>query len=311
MAPRVAVTGATGFLGRHLVRALAEAGWSVRALVRRDPVAAFGATETEVVIGGLADAAAMARLCAGAEVLVHAAGLVKARSRAEFQAVNAEGARRAALAAEQAGVPRMVLVSSLAAREPQLSAYAASKAAGEAAAAEVLGERLAILRPPAIYGPGDLETLAVFRLAACSPLLPTFDPRARIAMIHAADAARQIAAAAAGPPERSPAALSDARPEGYGWREIAEAAAEAVGRRSRPVRLPGAALALAGAAGSLARALGGNPMLTPGKARELRWPDWSVRPDELWAAAPRAEFGLRDGFAQTVRWWREAKRLVL
>jgi nucleoside-diphosphate-sugar epimerase len=304
-----AVTGATGFLGRHVARALAEAGWRVRALVRRDPVQAFGDTDVEVAIGGL-EAQALGRLCDGAEVIVHVAGLVKARSRAEFFTANAEGARRAAEAARAAGA-RMVLVSSLAAREPQLSDYAASKRAGEAAAAAVLGDALFVVRPPAIYGPGDLETLQVFRFAARGAALPTFDPRARIAMVHVEDAAAQIAAAAAERPDQAFAALSDACPEGYSWREIGQAAAAAVERSAVIVRLPSAILSVAGWAGSLANQLGARAILTRGKARELRWLDWSIKPEERWSGAPPAKFALNAGFRHTVRWWREAQGLML
>ena len=306
MARTCAVTGATGFLGRHLVRALAADGWRVRALVRRDPVSAFGQAETEVVIGGL-DEGPLAELCRGVDVVIHAAGLVKARDRATFEAVNAHGTTLAAQAARAARA-RMVLVSSLAAREPQLSEYAASKRAGEVAAAALLGPELAIVRPPAIYGPGDLETLQIFRFAARSPLLPVFDARARLAMIHVADAAEQIAAAAARPPDRPCVALADARPEGYGWRDIVEAAAEAVGRRS-PLTAPAPPVILtwAGALGSLARRFGARPMLTLGKARELRWLDWSVKPEEFWTQAPPSKFALGEGFRHTVAYWREAQ----
>ena len=309
MARTCAVTGATGFLGRHLVRALAEQGFKVRVLARRDPITAFGETPTEVVVGGL-NAQALGELCRGADVLIHLAGLVKARSAGEFAAVNAEGARLAALAAKAANA-RMVLVSSLAAREPQLSYYAASKRAGERAAAEVLGEGLSIVRPPAIYGPGDLETLQIFRFAAASPLLPVFDARARIALIHVEDAARQIAAAALDAPGQGCVALSDARPEGYGWREIVQTAAIAVGRRGRLVPLPGAVLAGVGAAGSLAQALGARPMLTLGKSRELLWPDWSLAPEERWTDAPPAAYSLAEGFRHTVQWWRATQGLVV
>jgi nucleoside-diphosphate-sugar epimerase len=309
-----AVTGGTGFLGRHLVRALAQAGWRVRVLARRDPAqsdlgAAFGELEVEVVSGGLEEAA-LARLCQGAEVLVHAAGLVKARSRSEFIAVNAQGAGLAAAAARAAGA-RMVLVSSLAAREPQLSHYAASKRAGEDLAAQVLGDSLSIVRPPVIYGPGDRETLQVFKAAARSPVLPVLDPRARIAMIHVEDAAAQIAAAAADPPEPACVALSDSRPDGYSWREIARAAAGATGRSPLMLRIPAAAISVAGLGGSLAGRFGAPAMLTLGKARELRWLDWSVKMEERWLAAPPTKFALIEGFGQTVRWWREAEGLML
>lgn len=305
-----AVTGATGFLGRHLVAALAEQGWTVRALVRRDAVlAAPAGVEPEIVIGGLSDEAALARLCRGAEVLVHAAGLIKARAAADFAAVNVAGAAAAARAAQRADVPRTLLVSSLAAREPQLSPYAASKRAGEAAAREILGDRLCILRPPAIYGPGDLETLGVFRAALRLPVIPVFDSRARITMIHVEDGARQIAAAAGCPPERPVVALSDARADGYGWREIVQAAAKAVGRQSRAVNLPSATLTVAGFVGATLRLFGANPIFTPGKAREMRHLDWSLGPEERWSTAPAPRFDLEGGFAHTVAWGRVAGML--
>lgn len=305
-----AVTGATGFLGRHLVGALAEQGWRVRALVRRDPVSAASAgVEPEIVIGGLSDEAALARLCRGAEVVVHVAGLVKARKPAEFAAINTAGAARVAEAVRRADVPRMLLISSLAAREPQLSDYAASKRAGETAARAVLGDRLTILRPPAIYGPGDVETLGVFEAAQRLPVVPVFDSRARVAMIHVEDAARQIAAAASRPPERPVVALSDARADGYGWREIVQAAARAVGRAPMVVKLPSTTLAVAGMAGATVRLFGANPIFTPGKAREMSHLDWSLGPEERWSAAPEPRFDLEAGFAHTVAWWRVAGML--
>lgn len=312
MAGRLAaVTGATGFLGQHLVRALSDDGWDVRILARRDPISPFWrGIEPEVVIGGLHDAAALDRLCAGADVLIHAAGLIKARSRAAFDAVNRDGARDAAQAALRAKVSRTLLISSLAAREPQLSGYAGSKRAGEAAAAEVLGARLTVVRPPAIYGPGDRETLAIFQAALTSPILPVFDPKARIAAMHVTDAARQIAAIAAKPPPQGLVTLCDDHPEGYGWRELVEAAARAVGREHpRIVRLPDQLLSLLGAGGAIARLFGATPMLTPGKARELRHSAWGLSASEICLGLPSVAYTLDEGFRDTVAWSRAAHML--
>lgn len=293
-----------------MAAALAAEGWRVRVLVRRDAVLATPeGVEPEVVIGGLADEGALASLCRGASVVVHAAGLIKTRAAAEFSAVNVVGAERVAQAAVEAGVPRTLLVSSLAAREPQLSPYAASKRAGEDAARRVLGDRLTVLRPPAIYGPGDLETLGAFEAALRLPVAPVFDSRARVAMIHVEDAARQIAAAAHQAPEQPVAALSDARADGYAWREIVLAAGRAVGRESIMLRTPSTVLSMAGAVGATLRLFGANPILTPGKAREMRHLDWSLRPEERWSQAPAPRYDLEGGFAHTVAWWRVAGKL--
>ena len=307
MSRLAAVTGATGFLGRRLVATLAAEGWTVRVLCRRDPVdAAWRGLEPQVVLGDLADLAALKRLCAGADAVIHVAGVIKARTRADYEAANVEGARRLALAAGVAapGAP-VILISSLAAREPQLSDYAGTKRAGETVAAEVLGPRLTVARPPVVYGPGDWETLSLFKAATKSPVLPLLDPAARIAMIHVEDASRQVAWLA-GNPSGGVVSLSDERPEGYSWRELMGEAARACGRTPALVRIPAAAARLAGLVGEARRLMGSTPMLSAGKTRELLHTDWSVPQGEGALAAPPPSIGLSEGFRQTVRWYRAA-----
>jgi nucleoside-diphosphate-sugar epimerase len=301
VAPLAALTGATGFLGRRLVRRFEEGGWRVRLLVRR-PADADAFALNETVLGDLADAAALERLAKGADVVVHCAGLIKARSAAEFLAVNAQGCAR--LAAATRG--RMVLISSLAAREPRLSDYAASKHAGETAAREILGERLTVVRPPVIYGPGDRETLTLFRFAAHAPLLPVpAAPAARLVLAHVDDVAVAVLALM-GPDVRGGLfAVGGDRPEGYGWREVARAAAAAVGRAPPIVEIPAAGLLAAGRlSGFLARGPGSAPIFTLGKAREMLHGAWQVSAAELAPAAPPARFTLAEGFADAVAWYR-------
>ena len=253
------MTGATGFLGRQIVRALADAGWRVRVLARRDPVdALWRHIELEVAPGDLEDDGAMGRLCAGADVVVHAAGVVKARSRAEFDRVNVEGARRLSVAA--AATPHVVLVSSLSAREPGLSHYSASKRAGEVAMAAILGDRLTIARPCAIYGPGDRELLPVFQAAASLPVLPVLSPTARVTMIHVGDAARQIVDLAAVYPAGRTVALSDTRTDGYSWRELMQQAAHACGRSPWLVPIPRGLIHTLGITNDLMGLLGAAPI---------------------------------------------------
>ncbi|KAB0677187.1 NAD-dependent epimerase/dehydratase family protein [Aureimonas leprariae] len=304
--PLVALTGATGFLGIHLTAALDAAGFRVRALARNGrPVA--GAAET--VAGDLADAVALRRLVAGANAVVHAAGLTKARSAAEFDAVNAGGTARL-LDGLGGAAPdaHVVLISSLAAREPQLSPYAASKRAGEReAGARVPEDRLAVVRPPALYGPHDRATLAVFR-AARSGLcpLPGGDRGERIALLDGRDAADAVARLLK-ERRRGTFALADSRPGGYGMHEIFEAAARAQGRTARFVAIPAPAFRLLGRGGAvLGRLAGRAPLLSPGKVREMLHPDWSVDPADMPPGLAGSARSIGRGFAETVAWYRQA-----
>ena len=300
----VAVTGATGFLGRRLVKVLAEQGWTVRILARRDVAdPAWTGLEPQLVIGDLANGPALAALCEGAEVVVHVAGLIKARDRATFDRANVEGSRQVAKAAKAAG-GRLILVSSLAAREPQLSDYAASKRGGEDAAREIFGGDLTIVRPPAIYGPGDWETFRLFKMASEGTFLPVLDPKARMAWIHADDAAARIAHLVK-TPRPGLLSLSDDRPEGYGWVELMRTASKAVGATPRLVRIPaGAIKALAVLSKWASIATGKDTILTPGKARELLHGDWALSSNDPIPDFPAVRYPLEAGFAQSVRWYR-------
>lgn len=312
-----AVTGASGFVGSHCVAALAARGFRVRILTRRDPTHALWAPyDIEAVSGRLEDEDALTRLVAGADVVVHVAGLVKARRRREFHRANCEGTRRLANAMRRhSPAARLLLISSLAAREPHLSPYAASKRGGEEAAAEAFAAdpgRLTIIRPAAIYGPGDLETLLIFK-AAFWPFVPLAGRAGgRVALIHVADVAEAVAALALGTAD-SPVVyeLADQTPAGYGLVEIAMRAARAVGRQPRYFRVPDGILKRAGAVADLLGFVLDRPRaFSRGKVRELLHPDWSVRPDALPPAAVwRPAIPLDQGFADTVLWYRRRRWL--
>ncbi|MEM8787927.1 MAG: NAD-dependent epimerase/dehydratase family protein [Pseudomonadota bacterium] len=312
MTRRAAVTGGTGFLGTHLIRLLAEAGWQIRMLARRWPRPQAGAMPVDLVPGGLRDAEALARLVQGADAVFHLAGAVAATNRAGFFAANASGAQAVAQAwRDHAPQAHFVLVSSLAARLPEVSHYAASKAAGEQAVADLAPDRarLTILRPGAIYGPGDRATLPLFRAAAwpVQPMLAA--PNARVAVLHVTDAARAVLAAAepALPPGRYE--LADDRTEGHAWADLLAAVRAAAGRGApRAVRVPTPVLRLLGAAGGAWSGMSGQPvMLTGQKVREILQPDWGSHPraqppDPAW----RPKIELKPGFAETHAWYRQA-----
>lgn len=309
--PRVAaVTGATGFIGRHLVPVLVQAGWQVRVLLRRDPVVPeWRSLPLEVVPGALRNTDALQRLVEGASAVIHVAGLIKAAKRDEFFAINRDGsAELATITRALAPDAHFLQVSTIAAREPALSDYAASKQAGEAAVREILGARVTVLRPPPVYGPGDRETLLFFRMAQ-HKLVPLLGSReSRAAMIHVGDLVRLLAALAGSAPQGRVLTAADARPAGYSWNEVLGSAARAVGNPApRFVRAPHALLRTVALAGDLGRRFGSANMLNSQKLRELRHPDWSVAAAE-WAQAPgwQPQFDLDAGFADAVRWYRHA-----
>lgn len=305
--PVVAVTGATGFLGRHIVTALKAAGLAPRLLIRRDAPEFSG---VDTVRGGLEDADALAALVAGAAAVVHAAGLIKGGP-AEFLRVNRDGTGALARAARHgAGHARFILISSLAARAPGISPYAASKAAGEAAVRAVyadLPDRLFILRPAAIYGPHDRETLAIFKAARLG-IAPVCGP-GRVAFIHAADAAGAIVRLATGAGMAGSYALADGNPAGYAMAGLVAEAARALDRPApREIPVPPAMLLGAAAAAGMWGALRRRPgIFTPGKAREMLHPDWSIHPGEaLPDAIHRPRITLPQGFRETAAWYRAA-----
>lgn len=305
--PIAAVTGATGFIGRRIVRVLTESGYAVRVLVRRPPAQknADAGAAVSWVLGSLSDQAALNDLVKDAAAVVHIAGAIKAANRAAFFAVNGAGTRRLAeIAAAQAKPPRFIYLSSIAAREPRLSAYAASKRQGEQAV-QALQPILpaVVLRPPAVYGPGDMETLKIFQMAAKGFLVAPMVAGARTSLVHVDDVAGAVMAALALEHlPTSPVEFDDGKPGAYGWGDIAAAAGAALGTRPRVIPVPPAVLYLAGAGASAWAALSRRPtVLSWGKVPELLHRDWVAVAGRLPGYKPR--WALENGFKDTVSWY--------
>jgi uncharacterized protein YbjT (DUF2867 family) len=301
VAKLAAVTGATGFVGPHLLAALARHGWRLRLLIRRwTPLPSLAGVEAEIVWGDLSDEASLKALVAGADAVVHAAGLIKARRPVDFDAVNRDGTAR--LLAHAPDVP-FLLLSSLAAREPQLSPYAASKRAAEDVVARRSGPWLTV-RAPAVYGPGDRETLAYFKMASQGFALQPARPGARLSLIHVEDLAEALAQSLDRPPPPGVYEIDDGHPGGYSHADMAKAAGEALGRSVRPVRVG------AGLMAAVARLNGlrsGPQILSPAKIRELFHPDWTAHEPRLPGLSVR--YGLGEGFRHTILWYRHHRWL--
>lgn len=306
----IAVTGATGFVGRRLVALLAESHMAVRALVRRpaglDPALRAA---LEPVEGDILDAEALKELTDGAGAVIHCAGALADAT--AFTPVNVAGTRALAHAAHQAGVARFVHVSSLSAREPQLSAYGASKRAGEDAVIEALPrEAWVVVRPPVVYGPGDKATLPLLdQLTRPTAWLPGSRLQ-RFSLLYVDDLARALIRLAESPtPTGSVHELHDGTRDGYAWTDLVAAAASVQGLPSRVRYLPRwAANGAAHVSAGLTRVAGKIPAvgLTPDKVRELYHRDWVCRRDLLDEAMDwHADVAFPEGFATTVAWYRQ------
>ena len=256
------------------------------------------------MLGDTLSEPALRELVRGADAVVHAAGLIKARSLADFMAVNRDGA---ALLSALAPDAHFVLLSSLAAREPQLSAYGASKRAGEEAVAARRGPWLAV-RAPAVYGAGDRETLSYFRSVKMGLAPQPRTPASRLSLIHVADLAEALALAVEHPPERSVYEIDDGTMDAYSYADMAQAAGAALGRKPVQIRVPRPVMAVLAGLNGLRQSLGGPvQILTRDKVAEIFHQDWSVHDRRLAGALGfRARFDLVAGFRETVDWYRRA-----
>ena len=295
----IAVTGGTGFVGSHVLDLLETKGMAVRALTRRprDPTPNVAWVE-----GALDQPASLRALVDGAQAVIHIAGAINAPSRQAFEAANVHGTRAIIDAASSAGVRRFVHVSSLAAREPQLSQYGASKAASEDIV-EASGLDWSIIRPPAVYGPGDKETLDLFKMARRGQIY--MPPKGRLSLIHVDDLARLLVALAApGSPSGLVIEPDDGKPGGWTHDEFGDALGEAVGMPARTISTPRFLLAMASRLDRFIR--GGKAKLTADRVAYFCHPDWVVNP----ALAPPAalwepEIDTRDGLRATAEWYSE------
>jgi nucleoside-diphosphate-sugar epimerase len=308
MTDTIALTGATGFVGAALARRLTKAGYKIQALIR--PVSIHKKPldiAAEWIEGDLNDRQSLGQLVNGVDAVIHCAGAVRGATREHFNSVNADGlAHLVQKTVEQRPTPKFLLISSLAARQPDLSHYAASKRQGERVLTDQ-SNRLSwtIYRPCAVYGPGEREMLPVFKLMAkgIAPVLGA--GTGRISLIYVRDVAEAVVkwldhdGCQSGTYE-----LHDGHPNGYSWHEIIDTfrhlRSKAIVRLSVPmvlVKLVSRINLLA------ARITGYAPMLTPGKIQELSHPDWVCDNTALSSAIGwTPQILLPEGLKRTLNW---------
>lgn len=316
------ITGATGFVGGHLVRRLAEAGWSVRALVRpSSDTRLLDQAGAERVAGDLDDVDALRRGATGADTVFHLAALTVAPDAAAYRRVNAGGTRNVVQGVLSASPRprRVVYLSSYAACGPAhgphprrsgetpepVSTYGRTKLEGEAALreAEDHGVETAVLRAPPVYGPGDRALLPYFRLVRRRLAPAPAGPELRTHMIYVEDLAAALLRAADAPP----GTYAVAEPVEHRWGQVVAAIAGAVGTKPLRVPLPPAAVRIAGAlAERFGPLLGGAGVFNREKAEEMLAPAWLCDLAGLEALLPSGTaMPLAQGIGHTARWYRD------
>jgi nucleoside-diphosphate-sugar epimerase len=318
---RALVTGATGFVGSHLVDALRRSSADVTALARSPAKAAMLAAQgVQVISGDLEDIGGLERAVRGQDVVYHVAGVVAAANEAEFLRANRDGTRNVLRAAEGNGRPRFVFVSSLAACGPAprgapltgtelahpVTAYGRSKLAAEQVVRDS-SVPWSIVRPPIVYGPRDREVLKVFRLARLG-IAPVFgDGTQELSAVHAADLAMALVAVAASPVTVG-RTYHACHPEVFTSAELGRAIGAAMGRSVTTVRVPAAVgRVLLSVTEAAARLSGKATILTTDKANEFFQPAWTGDPAPLTSDSGwKATQDLRNGLAGTYQWYREA-----
>lgn len=302
---KIALTGATGFLGGHVLRALLAEGYKVKALTRKPQNSNEGA---EWVEGSLTDEESLHRLVADCDIVIHLAGLTKALNRDIFFDINVGGSKTLFDAAQKAGVSHVIHVSSLSAREPRLSHYGASKAGAELLlTARKWSFSWTIVRPPAIYGPGDKEILKLLKATKYGLLPAPGGTKNRFSMIHASDLANALVTLCDKSNGQAIVEIDDGKKGGYAVKDVANALPDADSKTIRTIPIPFPVLGTIGALnGMVATAINRPAMLTLSTAKYLSHPDWTVRePRRFNHAKWSPQFDLKAGLQDTIEWYRK------
>jgi len=303
----VLLTGATGFIGRRLQKAFLANDIPVVCAVRPGSVNRTNLQQgANCLLADLSDRSALLPALANASCVIYCAGTVRGRSLKDFAPANINGVRSLvdSINLLDDASPPVLLISSLAANRPGVSDYANSKYLGEQEIVKHARFPWTILRPPAVYGPGDREMLPILKLARMGLVTPTGPANQRLSLIHVDDLASAVLAW-----QKSWRGcvgqiytLDDGHAGGYDWDEIA---ALVSGGNYRRINVPGWLLSGVGYLNlAISGLFGYDPMLTPGKARELTQTDWVCNNTAFskatgWRPEITLEMGVNDLFAGT------------
>jgi uncharacterized protein YbjT (DUF2867 family) len=238
----VTVFGGSGFVGRHVVRALAKQGWRVRVAVRRPDLAGHlqpmgGVGQIMPLQANLRFPDSVMRAVQGADAVVNLVGILYESGRQSFDKVQAEGPRAIAMAAAKAGVSNVVHLSAIGADAQSPAAYARSKAAGEVAILEHVPSAV-IMRPSIVFGPEDNFFNQFATLARYLPALPLIGGgETKFQPVFVGDVAESVALALAG--KAKPGAVYElGGPDVRSFRQILEYILAETGRKRPLIPIP-------------------------------------------------------------------------
>lgn len=263
----ITVLGGSGFVGRAIVRALAQQGHLVRVAARRIELAEPAKTAGDVGQVTLMRANvrvpdSVARVVAGCDAVVNAAGIGWQRGRQRYQSVHVDGARTIAEACRRFGVARLVHVSGIGAdARSSRNAYIKSKIAAEDAVIRAFPDAT-IVRPSVVFGANDVMFNRLARIASSAPFLPLIgDGSARVQPVFVGDVARAVAAILARP-ETARSVFELGGPRIYTYREIAALVLRVIARPKPILAMPAPLMKVAGFFAQQAAIVGLTPQLT-------------------------------------------------
>lgn len=267
--PTIAVTGATGFVGRHLLKQLDKYKYPVSALTRKPQLQQDqGLTWVQ---GDLDNKLALEKLLNNSDILIHCAGQTRGQTYSDFAHTNVKGVKNI-LNVLQDTSTKLLLISSLAAREQHLSHYALSKKTGENLL-QLSALNWTIFRPPAIYGPGDKELTPLLKIML-NGILPMPSHRGKLSLLFITDLVAAIIAWLDSTNSRGKCyELHDGH--GYSWQEIATVGSLWRGGKVRPLKIPQKLFEFVAFINeSQSRLKHKMPMLNRGKVREIQHLNW-------------------------------------
>lgn len=298
----LAITGGTGFVGQAVLDLTDDRCIPVHALTRKPRKDKH--VRAQWIVGDLDDGPALDRLAAGVQAVIHIAGLTNTPDPEEFHHANVTGTANVIAAMKHQGVKRLIFVSSLSAREPDLSLYGASKADAEELV-RTSGLDWTIVRPPAVYGPRDTDMFELFRSAKYG-FVP-LPPSGATSIIHVRDLARVLVDLVDAQPalvRKKQFEVDDGREGGWSHKELAKAIGSAMGRPVLAAHLPASVLQAGATLDRLLR--GKKAKLTADRVGYMTHPNWvsysALRvPETVW----QPEISGEDGFRQTAQWYRD------